>query len=154
MYKASLIKNNKCIGKNIPLCFRLIGRYVVPKSYGDLVIRAIRNELASFYTFTASGSLKSYGYLFAGSIELLQSGQDLTPVAETFKLFIRAVRDTVIDSIDIETADNLCESLEVIITELLKKDKDGVDIRMVREYLPDILNFLLKAESCYITYKL
>ena len=70
MYRASLVKNNKVIGKNIPLCFRMIGRYVVPKSYNDLVCRAIKNELASFYTFTSQGALKSYGYIFAGSIEL------------------------------------------------------------------------------------
>jgi len=53
MYKASLIDNNKIIQDNIQTTFRLIGRYCLPKAYGDLVIKAIRNELAGFYTFTA-----------------------------------------------------------------------------------------------------
>ena len=53
MYRASLVKNNKTIRTNIPMCFRMIGRYVAPKSYNDLVMRALKNELASYYTFTA-----------------------------------------------------------------------------------------------------
>ena len=53
MYKASLIDNNKIIQNNIITCFRMLGRYCMPKSYGDLIIKAIRNELAGFYTFTA-----------------------------------------------------------------------------------------------------
>jgi hypothetical protein len=55
----------------MPYCFRLIGRYVTPKSYTNLVIEAIRNELASFYQYTAPGSLKAFGYLYSGSVELL-----------------------------------------------------------------------------------
>lgn len=121
MYRASLIENNKRIKENIIQSFRLIGRYVVPKSYHDLVIRAIRNELASFYTFTAAGSLKSYGYLFAGSIELLQPGMDLSMIAEGFKSFVKAVKESVLDSLDIESANYLLESLSAIITELVKK---------------------------------
>lgn len=71
MYKAILNQENKLVQKNITLCFRLLGRYVAPKSYGPLVISAIRNELASFYSSTSPGSLKCVGYIFAGSLELL-----------------------------------------------------------------------------------
>jgi len=71
MYKSILKNDNKLIQKNIPLCFRLLGRYINPNSWGPLVIQAIRSELASFYSFTASGSLKAFGYLLAGSMELL-----------------------------------------------------------------------------------
>lgn len=53
MYKASLIDNNKTIQNNIITTFRLIGRYCLPKAFADLIIKAIRNELAGFYTFTA-----------------------------------------------------------------------------------------------------
>jgi len=154
MYKAILITSNKTIVKNIPLCFRLLGRYVIPKSYEKLVIQAIRNELASYYAYTSIGSLKAFGYMFAGSIELLQPGQDLVHVRDTFDSFIKAVKDCVIDSIDIESADFMIESLDTIITELLKKEAEGIDIRMVREYLPDMLNFMLAAQTCYITYRL
>lgn len=131
MYKAVLRNDNRVIQYNMTTSFRLLGRYVAPKSYSTLIIQAIKNELASFYTYTATGSLKAFGYMFAGSIELMQSGQTLTNVSEMFGEFIKAVKGYVIDSLDIETADYLVETLEVIIFELIKKDKEGVDIRMV-----------------------
>jgi hypothetical protein len=53
MYKAILAKDNKVVSKNIPYCFRLLGRYVLPKSYETYVVKAIRNELAGFYSFTS-----------------------------------------------------------------------------------------------------
>ena len=49
----------------------MLGRYVNPTSYGPLIIQAIKNEIASFYATTGLGSLKAFGYLFAGSIELM-----------------------------------------------------------------------------------
>lgn len=69
----------------------------MPKSYSTLVLQAMRNELAGFYTFTAQGSLKSIGYMFAGSIELLQPGMDLDRLAEPFNLFVKAIKETVIE---------------------------------------------------------
>lgn len=140
--------------KNVPLSFRLLGRYVNPKSYGPLVIQAIRNELASFYSYTSSGSLKSFGYIFSGSIELLIPGQDLAHVYDTLKDFVNAIHDTVIDSIDIETADHLVETLYTMTTTLIEKQSEGVDIRIVEEHLPAILDFILKCLAAYITYKL
>lgn len=55
---------------------------------------------------------------------------------------------------DIENANYLIESLETIIAELLKKGQEGVDISMVKEYLKDMLDFLLAAKSAYMTYNL
>jgi hypothetical protein len=55
---------------------------------------------------------------------------------------------------DLETADNLVESLEAIVTWTIKKKEEGVDVRMVEQYLPDMLEFLLRCETAYITYKL
>jgi len=55
---------------------------------------------------------------------------------------------------DIETADNLIESLETIVEWCIKKKDEGVDVRMVEQYLPDMLEFILRCESAYITYKL
>lgn len=48
-----------------------MGRYCSPSSYGPFVISALRNELASFYPYTQSGSLKAIGYLMAGTIEII-----------------------------------------------------------------------------------
>jgi hypothetical protein len=52
LYKVVLESDNKVLAKNIPLCFRLIGRYCLPQYYRQLVMSAIKNELASFYTYT------------------------------------------------------------------------------------------------------
>lgn len=84
MYKAILNKENKVVQKNIPHSFRLLGRYVLPKAYHKFVIQAIRNELAGFYQYVQPGSLRAFGHLFAGSIELLQPGQNLDHCAEVF----------------------------------------------------------------------
>lgn len=145
MYKAILNKENKVVQTKVPMCYRLLGRYVAPKSYSPLIIAAIRNELASFYTTTGLGSLKAFGYMFAGSIELLPSGQDLGNVRDLLSDFVKAVADAVIPSIDIETSRCMVESLDVMVTELIKKQSEGVDVRAVREHLPKIAEFLLHA---------
>ena len=119
MYKAILNKENKLVMKNVPLSFRMLGRYVNPTSYGPLIIQAIRNELASFYQYTAPGSLKSFGYIFSGSIELLIPGQDLAHMADLLKDFTKAIKETVIESVDIETADHLIETLDSIFTTMI-----------------------------------
>mmetsp|Transcript_33001 Transcript_33001/g.50530 ORF Transcript_33001/g.50530 Transcript_33001/m.50530 type:complete len:384 (+) Transcript_33001:1458-2609(+) len=154
MYKSVLNKENKVVSKNIPFSFLLLGRYTSPKSYGPLVVQAIRNELASFYQHTAPGSLRSFGYIFAGSIELLQPEQDITHLADTLKDFMKAVEDTVLDSIDLETADHLLETLSTMVEWLVKKKGEGVDVRLIEEYLPQLLKFLLYCNSAYCTYKL
>ena len=71
MYKAIIQTKNALVAKDIPYCFRLLGRYVQPTSYGKLITSAIRNELASFYAYTSPGALRSFGHILAGSIELL-----------------------------------------------------------------------------------
>ena len=119
MYKAILNKENKLVMKNVPLSFRMLGRYVNPNSYGPLIIQAVRNELASFYQYTAPGSLKSFGYIFSGSIELLTPGQDLAHMADLLKDFTKAIKETVIESVDIETADHLIETLDTIFTTMI-----------------------------------
>ena len=71
MYKVVNSNDNKILSKNIPLSFKLLGRYCMPYSYEQLVLTAIKNELASHYPFTQAGSLRAFGYLFRGAIELL-----------------------------------------------------------------------------------
>ena len=81
IYKAIQNKENKVVSKHIVTSCRLLGRYVKASQYSPFIIRAIRNELASFYSYTASGSLLTYGYMIAGSIELLQPEQNIGNVA-------------------------------------------------------------------------
>lgn len=74
MYKAILRKDNDKILVMVKDIFRLMGRYVAPKSYMLFLIKAMSNQLASYYAYTSSGSLRASGHLMAGSIELLQPG--------------------------------------------------------------------------------
>lgn len=113
----------------------MLGRYVNPTSYGPLIIQAIKNEIASFYATTGLGSLKAFGYLFAGSIELMQEGQDLSYVKIVLEDFMHAVQDSVVDSLDIETSSVLVETIDVMTTEMIKKRKEGVDISIVQPHL-------------------
>jgi len=55
-----------------------------------------------------------------------------------------AIQSTVINFIDIEVATNLVESLDVMIEALIKKQEEEVDVRIIRQYLPRILEFLIK----------
>lgn len=91
MYKSILNTENKTVMHHVPLCYRMLGRYVNPKSYGPLIISAIKNELASYYATTGNGSLKAFGYMFAGTIELMQEGQDIGYVYDLLKDFIKAI---------------------------------------------------------------
>ena len=74
MYKAILRKDNKQILDLVKDIFRLLGRYVTPKAYMPFLVKAMSNQLASYYGYTASGSLRASGYILAGSMELLQPG--------------------------------------------------------------------------------
>ena len=71
LYKVILEKEDKIIIKNIPIALKLLGRYVMPQHYQTLIISAIKNELASFYSYTQAGAIRSFGYLFEGSVELI-----------------------------------------------------------------------------------
>lgn len=46
------------------------------------------------------------------------------------------------------------ETLDVFIKELLKKEQEGVDILMIKQHLPDLLDFLVACQTCYYSYKL
>lgn len=97
LYKAVLDNGNKVVKKNIPLCLEMLGRYCSPNSYGSLVISAIRNELASFYPHTQAGSLKAFGYILKGTIELLPKGYNLSRIEVVLADFVKAVREIILD---------------------------------------------------------
>jgi hypothetical protein len=75
-------------------------------------------------------------------------------LSDSLREFVKAVDEKVIDSVDIETADLLIHSLNVMIDELIKKQEEGVDIRIIEEHLPKITNFILRCQAAYMTYKL
>ena len=149
MYKAILRKDNKKIPDRICESFRLLGRYVTPSAYCPFIVKAMSNQLASFYAYTAPGSLRAVGHLLAGSIELLQPGQDLKHLDEPLEQIIDTMKVCVIDSLDLETADHMVETLHTFIDCLIKKQSEGVDVSIVQQYLPDFLDFSMRCLSAF-----
>lgn len=49
---------------------------------------------------------------------------------------MHAIQDSVIDSLDIELATYLVESLDVMTTEMIKKKKEGLNVSVVENHLP------------------
>jgi len=43
----------------------------MPNNYQTLIMSALKNELASFYSYTQSGATRAFGYLFEGAVELI-----------------------------------------------------------------------------------
>jgi len=71
LYRVILEKENKVVKKNVPVCLKLLGRYCMPNHYQTLLMSALKNELASFYSYTQSGATRAFGYLFEGAVELI-----------------------------------------------------------------------------------
>jgi hypothetical protein len=69
-----------------------------------LIIQAIRNELAAFYAFTQAGSIKAFGHIFDGAIEILPETSDLDRISGLLHDFIDAVKSVVLDGLDLELA--------------------------------------------------
>jgi hypothetical protein len=65
-------------------------------------------------------------------------------LSDSFKEFVKAVEETVIDSLDIETADLLIHTLDVMVDEMIKKQGEDVDVRAIQEHLPKFTNFILR----------
>lgn len=80
MYKVVLENENRIVMKNVPHILRLLGRYIMPVHYRTLIMSAIKNELASFYSYTQSGAIRAFGYLFEGSTELLYEASQFEKV--------------------------------------------------------------------------
>ena len=121
LYKVVLNKEDKNLQKNIPVVLTYLGRYCNPNTYCNLIMSAIKNELASFYTYTQAGALKSFGYLFTGSCEFAKKSQDYDRLQNLLSEFIFAVKSVVIESLDLELAEILTQTVIEILDYLLLK---------------------------------
>ena len=115
MYKTILSKTNKVLMKNMPRCFKFLGRYCMPSTYEKLIMPAIGNELASCFSYTQAGAVKGFGFLFRGAIELLPESHHLSKVESLLENFLIKVRDHVIDALDLELAEILVQTLNEIV---------------------------------------
>jgi hypothetical protein len=121
LYKVVLEKENKIIMKNVPHILQLLGRYCMPNTYRALVMSAIKNELASFYSYTQAGAIRTFGYLFEGSTELITKSEQFEKVAEILNEFIFYAKNELVDQLDMELADLLVETLQRILNVLIVK---------------------------------
>ena len=155
MYRTILSKTNKVLMKNLPLCFKLLGRYCMPSTYEKLILPAIGNELASCFAYTQAGALKGFGFLFRGAIELLPESQHLSKVENILQNFIKTVKDQVVDALDLELSEILVGTLNEILSALLAKQAKGVDPKwLIKPYLLDILKMSLKALAVFQSFDL
>lgn len=155
MYKVVLLKENKVLMKNMPLCFKFIGRYCMPYTYEKLILPAISNELASCFSYTQAGALKGFGYLFYGAVELLPASENLDRVDSLLKSFIKTVKEHVVDALDLELAEILVHSLNEILTILVIKQRANIDPAwIIRPHLMDIMMMALKSLAVFQSFQL
>ena len=72
---------------------------------------AIKNELASFYSYTQAGAVKSFGYLFEGSCELLDTTASMDKVQGVLQDFIFYSKTELVDQLDLELSTLMVETL-------------------------------------------
>lgn len=90
----------------------------------------MRNELESYLPHTQSGSLRCFGYLFYGAVDIIPKDEDLKKVESLLDGFVTAVNDFILDALDTDLADHLIESLTNIIEVLTIKKEQGLDISL------------------------
>ena len=155
MYKSVLNKKNKVLRENLSRSFKLLGRYCPPSSYESLVMSAIKNDLAAWYPYTQAGSLKAFGLLFHGAIELLPEAKYLDKVQPLLANFVSTVTDYVLDGLDLELGEILIETLDEVIQSLLTKQRKGLDVKFLLEpHMDDIFKMIFRASSVFQSFKL
>jgi hypothetical protein len=131
--------------KNIPFCFELLGRYVNPDNYKRFIISALRNELASFYSYTQGGALKCFGHLISGAIDLVPKEGSIEKIDNVLQEFVQAMNEVVLESLDTELTKYMLYSLTKIFDALIKKKELGLDISLVHPYLDHFYQMLIRA---------
>lgn len=155
LYKVVLEKENKIIMTNVPKALTLLGRYCLPSQYRSLVMDAIRNELASFYSYTQAGSLRSLGYLFEGSCELIFDASQFERVQELLNDFMHYTRTQLVLQLDMELAELLIETLQRILQVLTNKLIMKIDpSALISEHLQDVVEVALKCLAVFQNYRL
>ena len=156
LYRVVLNTTNKVIIKRVSLSLKMIGRYCPTYAYEDLLVSAIKNELASYYPFTQAGSLKAFGYLFSGAIELIPDSQNLSKVSSFLDKFMKTVKESILDALDIELGQILVLSLnEMLDSLIIKKETQKLDVsEVIDKHLYDCFCFLVKSLAVLQSFKL
>jgi hypothetical protein len=96
-----------------------------------------------------------FGYIVAGTIEIFPAGEDLSKVEEVIDSFFSILESHVLDSLDMDLADQLIDSLKQLTDMLLiKKEKDGLDISKWYRHNKSVFYMIVKCMGVYNNFKL
>ena len=92
--------------------------------------------------------------MLAGSIELLRPGQTLEYVESAMKQYVMSIKEAVVDSLDLEMAQNMILSLHFFVKMVVQKKQEGVDCELFKKHCAAILDFCFAALSAFQSFKL
>lgn len=98
--------------------------------------------------------MHSFGYLFAGTIEIFPKTEDLSKVESILNEFIAAIESHVLDSLDMELSDSLVETLKVITDMLIYKREKGLDVSLWFQHNKSVFYMLIRCMGVYNNYRL
>ena len=70
------------------------------------------------------------------------------------KHLFAAIKETVIESLDLEMADHLVLSLSYLVDMLVRKKREGVDCELIKKHCATLLDFILSALAAFQSFKL
>jgi len=99
--------------------------------------------------------LKAFGYLFTGALELIPASEHLDKVANLLTDFVDAIDTTVLDSVDLELAEILVDTLDIVTGALLEKKESRVDVSsVISPHLYDFFKMLMRCHGVFQSFKL
>ena len=110
--------------------------------------------MASYYPHTQQGALHSFGYIFAGTIEIFPKDQDLSKVESLLGEFISSIQSHILESLDTELADSLVESLKTIVDMLIERQEEGLDVSIWYNHNKAVFYMLIKSLGVYNNFRL
>jgi hypothetical protein len=92
--------------------------------------------------------------MLAGTIEIFPNDENLTKVETVINNFIKSVESHVLDSLDMELADSLTETLKTIIDMMVLKKTKGLDVSLWTQHNKSIFYFLIRILGVYNNFRL
>lgn len=94
--------------------------------------------------------------MFSGAIELLPTAEHFVKVEELLNSFVKAINEVILEGLDLEMAQILCETLIEMTDSLVdKKSEQNIDITdFIAPHLYDFLVMTLRCMGCFHTFKI
>ena len=95
-----------------------------------------------------------FGYIVAGTMEIFPSSEDLSKVEEVIDAFFSSVESHVLDSLDMDLADQLIDSLKQLTDMLIILKDRGLDISKWYRHNKSVFYMIVKCLGVYNNFKL